>query len=193
MGASEINRFNRRSIAPLEKQDIGSIKDWRNRQMTALRQSEPLTDEHQTKWYEGLAKDDSQLVFGIRLEEGGASRLIGYCALVRIDRVNNRAELSFLVDPSRAEDEDLYRDDMISALALLCRHGFEVAKLHRIYTETFEFRESHIAVLEDFGFVRDGVLRSHQYKNGEYVDSIIHSILDEEWESIKGRWSDGFR
>ena len=192
MGVLDTTRFNRRSIVDLEKQDIGFIKEWRNQQMAILRQGEPLTDEHQAKWYDELAKDDSQIVFGIRLEEGGASRLIGYCALVRIDRVNNRAELSFLVNPSRAEDDDLYRDDMVSALALLCRHGFEKEGLHRIYTETFGFRKRHISILEEFGFVREGILRSHQCRNGEYSDSILHSILDGEWEGIRGRWSDGF-
>ena len=95
------------------------------------------------------------------------------------------------MDPSRAADSDLYREDMLAALSLLCRHGFEVIGLHRIFTETFAFRKEHIAILEEFGFVKEGVLRAHQYKNGQYSDSILHSILDSEWKDREGRWFDG--
>jgi RimJ/RimL family protein N-acetyltransferase len=191
MIASKDKLFGGRILAALEKTDIGSVKDWRNQQTILLRQNKPLTDADQEAWYRDLATDDTQSVFGLRLEDDTGSRLIGYCALVRIDRTSNRAELSFLVDPSRAANDGLYREDMFAALALLCRHGFEVVKLHRIYTETFAFRKEHIAILEEFGFVREGVLRAHQYKNGEYVDSILHSILDSEWKGIEGRWFDG--
>lgn len=189
--ASRDGLFGGRTLAALDKRDIGFVKDWRNQQTAVLRQNRPLTDADQEAWFRGLATDDSQDVFGLRLEDDTGSRLIGYCALVRIDRSNSRAELSFLVDPSRAADGDLYREDMIAALALLCRHGFEVVRLHRIFTETFAFRKEHITILEEFGFMREGVLRAHQYKNGEHVDSILHSILDSEWKGIEGRWFDG--
>ena len=185
--ASKDKLFGGRILAALERKDIGFVKEWRNQQTMILRQSRPLTDADQEAWYNSLATDDTQNVFGLRLEDDTGSRLIGYCALVRIDRVNRRAELSFLVDPSRAADHSLYREDMLAALALLCRHGFEEAGLHRIYTETFALRKEHIAILEEFGFVREGVLRAHQNKDGEYVDSILHSILDSEWKDIEGR------
>ena len=191
MEVSKSAEFNCRFIAALERKDIAMIKDWRNRQMMILRQSKPLTDTDQEEWYRNLSRDDSQIVFGLRFNEGESDHLVGYCALVRMDSISKRAELSFLVNPTRAESKDLYKNDMISALALLCRYGFEEIQLHKIYTETFEFRKNHISILEDFGFVKEGVLRSHQYKSGKFLDSVLHSMLDVEWKSIRERWFDG--
>jgi len=185
-----VAEHNGRRLYAMEKDDLASIKDWRNAQMNVLRQWRPLTDTNQEEWFASLSKDSSQIVFAIRIEIKGKLMLIGYTALVHVDHVNHRAEVSFLVDPARAANKATYRADMLSALALLCRYGFEELGLHKIYAETFAFRKDHVKILEEFGFKRDGVMRGHQLKGSKYHDSILHSILDEEWASIKPRWFD---
>jgi RimJ/RimL family protein N-acetyltransferase len=177
-----------RCLKALSHEDLTKIKEWRNSQIEFLRQWKPLTDQNQEEWFHRISKDESQAVFAIKAVIDGKQELIGYCALVRIDTINRRAELSFLVDPSRAQDTVLYEKDMRCSLALLCAYGFDQIALHKIFTETFEFRKEHMSILEDFGFRKEGSMRDHQWKKGRFWDSILHSMLEQEWREIRSKW-----
>ena len=178
-----IYKFEQRCLVPLEKEFLPKLKEWRNSQMNILRQLKPLTNYNQEKWYQQLSEDKKQVMFGIMIcNEKQGMKFIGYCGFSGIDSKNNRAELSFLVDPDRTSNDELYKKDFLSALYMLGRYGFEELNLNKIFTETFSFRKKHINILEDFGFHLDGVLREHHFTNGQYYDSLIHSILRLEWE-----------
>ncbi len=177
-----------RCLKALSYEDLTKIKEWRNSQIDVLRQWKPLTDQNQEEWFHRISKDESQAVFAIKNVIDGKEELIGYCALVRIDTINRRAELSFLVDPSRAQDKALYERDMRCSLALLCAYGFDQIGLHKIFTETFEFRKEHMLILEGFGFRREGSMRDHQWKKGRFWDSTLHSMLEQEWREIRDKW-----
>lgn len=181
-----VGNCNKRYFFPLSKEDLSHIKDWRNSQMDVLRQWRPLSDWNQENWYRIVSEDDHQVVFSIKERNSDAApELIGYCGITNIDYINRRGEISFLVDPSRAEDIDLYRLDFTAVLNYLCQYGLNELNLHKLFTETFEFRVDHISILEGFGMHRDGIIREHQYINGKYYNSVIHSILQAEWEQMR--------
>jgi RimJ/RimL family protein N-acetyltransferase len=175
--------FNGRYLCPIEKKFLPKLKKWRNLQIKMLRQFKPLTNYDQEKWFEGLYQNENQVLFGIiTFNEKGKKVLIGYCGITYIDFKNRRGEISFLVDPDRANDEKMYREDFLSILHMLCKYGFEELNLNKLFTETFSFRKKHIEILEEFGFKSDGILRSHHFTNGQYYDSVIHSLLVCEWK-----------
>lgn len=176
--------FNGRYLCPIEKEFLPKLKEWRNLQIKLLRQFKPLTSYDQEKWFEKLSEDENQVLFGIvTLSEKGEKKvLIGYCGITYIDFKNRRGEISFLVDSDRVNDEKLYKEDFLSTLYMLCKYGFEELNLNKLFTETFSFRKSTIEILEEFGFNRDGILRSHHFTCGQYYDSIVHSLLTSEWK-----------
>lgn len=177
--------YNQRYLCPIEKNFLSEIKEWRNRQIDVLRQFKPLTDVDQERWFESLQSDSKQLLFGIITVDNTKKHIfIGYCGITNIDFKNKRGEISFLINPDRACDEKLYREDFLSILEMLARYAFEELNFNKLFTETFSFREIHIKILEEFGFQRDGVLRRHQFTKGQYFDSIIHSILANEWKRM---------
>ncbi len=178
--------FNGRYLCPLEERFIYKIKEWRNSQIEVLRQYKPLTDREQKKWYQHMSNDKNQVLFSI-LEKGKnkAKNFIGYCGLVYIDYKNRRAELSFLVNPKRADNEKVHRTDFTAVLHMLCEYAFEELNLNKIVTETYSFRKKTIDTLEKFGFHRDGILREQNFAHGEYYDSHTHSILSSEWKGKK--------
>ena len=49
-----------------------------------------------------------------------------------------------------------------------------------------DFNAGVIRLNEKLGFKHDGRLRDDQFREGKYVDSVIMSILAEEWESSHG-------
>ena len=67
---------------------------------------------------------------------------------------------------------------------MFARYGFHELGLHKLYTETFAFRDSHIRILEEFGFQLEGKLHDHVFKNGQFWDSLMHSLLQSEWDVV---------
>jgi RimJ/RimL family protein N-acetyltransferase len=173
-----------RALYPLREDLLGYLKDWRNAQMDVLRQSRALTDLEQQRWWSALATDDRQALFGLFLQSPDAPLFIGYGGLVNLDRVNGRAEVSFLVDPQRSSQPGVYVVDMRAAFSMFCWYGFERLGLNRLFTETFSFRQRHIEVLGSLGFRMEGILRQHVKKDGKYWDSVMHGILHSEWKHI---------
>lgn len=187
MKKSEIDalyEFNGRYLCPLEKEFLPKLKEWRNLQIKILRQFKPLTDYDQEKWFEKLSDDENQVLFGIVTfnEKNGRKVLVGYCGITNIDFKNRRGEIAFLVSPDRVNDEEMYREDFLSTLYMLCKYGFEELNLNKLFTETFSFRKKHMEILEESGFKSNGILRSHHFTNGQYCDSVIHSLLVSEWK-----------
>lgn len=182
-GNGSIVYYNQKYLFPLSYEDLSMIKDWRNSQMEILRQWKPLTDANQERWYQIVSDDQNQVIFSIKeYNELNHLQLTGYCGITNIDYINHRGEISFLVDPTRACDPELYRTYFSTVLYLLCQYGFDELNLHKMFTETFDFREEHIKILEDFGFRKDGIMREHHYTKGNYWNSVIHSIIQNEWK-----------
>ncbi|MCK4339988.1 MAG: GNAT family N-acetyltransferase [Candidatus Cloacimonetes bacterium] len=179
-------RFNKRYFSDIKKEHLSELKNWRNSQRDVLRQEKLLTDADQKEWFNRISNDDTQAIFAIlEPNEKNINKFIGYCGIVNIDYKDFTGEVSFLVDPDRVNDLFLYRKDFLSALYVLCCYGFENLNLRKLYAETYMFREYHIKILEEFGFKSGEILKERKFVNGKYWDSIIHSVLKNEWPKIK--------
>lgn len=160
-------------------QDWDNIRLWRNAQMDILRQDKPITTIQQTSYANAYYSDlktgkYDKLLFSF-LQYG---RLIGYGGLAHIDRNNNSAETSFLLEPSRVKDKKKYCKELITFHQLLDKTT-EYMKLHRWQGETFEFRVWHIHCLEEYGFSYEGTKKDAVRKDGRYLDVVIHGKV---WE-----------
>jgi RimJ/RimL family protein N-acetyltransferase len=183
------NKFEKHDyqIVTIRREDIENIRLWRNAQIDVLRQKHLLTFEAQQLYFQKHVwptfqqENPSQILFSFLFK----SQCIGYGGLTYLDWENARAEVSFLVDPLRAEDDQLYRQDFAHFLALLCQVAFEHLHLHRLLSETYAFRQSTLDVFKQLGFKQEGILREHVYKQGQWVDSIMHGLLAKEWQHAK--------
>lgn len=166
-------------LTPLRHQDIFDIKKWRNEQMAILRQRELLTDEMQEKYYQKVivpsfsAEEPQQILFSYLLNE----RCIGYGGIVYIDWHSKRGEISFLLETHRVQNPLQYRQDFIPFLQLIKKVAFDELQFHRLYTETFDIRPDHIALLEEMNFAFEGRMKDHVLVKGKFVDSLIHGCI----------------
>ena len=166
----------------MREEYLERIMNWRNSQMPILRQNRPLTMYNQHKWYKTISSDEKQIIFGVvHYPNDGEEQLIGYCGLTNINFKNRTAEISFLVSPERLTNIKTYASDFTSVLFMLSEYSFQTLNLNKLFTETFSFRKVHISTLLEFGFILEGKLRQHNYENGKYHDSHMHSILRQEW------------
>lgn len=70
-----------------------------------------------------------------------------------------------------------------AALALLS-FGFYTLNLHRIYAYCDTENTGSIHILEKIGMKREGQLRDHKKIRGEWRDSFLYAILEEEFKEI---------
>lgn len=180
--------YNNRFLKSFEKEHLGKLKEWRNDQMSVLRQYAPLTDEDQKRWFRFMKGDKSQILFSLHAREGKKQKYIGYCGITNIDYKNKRGEISFVVDSQRARKRNIYQGDFVAVLAMLTEHAFQELNLHKLFTDTFEFRKDHIKILEVFGLRKEGTFRHHYFGKGQYFNSFIHSILKDEWARIQKKY-----
>lgn len=174
-------------IVAIRQEDIENIRVWRNAQIDVLRQKHILTYEAQQHYFQKHVwptfqqENPSQILFSFLLH----NKCIGYGGLTYLDWENGRAEVSFLVDPLRAEDETVYRKDFVHFLALLCHVAFEHLHLHRLFSETYAFRRTTLEGFNQLGFKQEGILREHVYKQGKWTDSLMLGLLAKEWQRAK--------
>jgi len=115
----------------------------------------------------------------VTLRNGG--RLIGGCRLSVDSRVNRRASLGYVLN--RAFGGQGYATE--AALAMV-GYGFEALKLHRIMATTHPNNKASGRVLEKCGFRYEGRRREDKLVRGEWRDSLVFSILEQDWGNGKG-------
>lgn len=169
------------SLSPVQDEHIESIRQWRNAQMDVLRQQEVITSEAQVAYYERHIWPDMEvpepanILFSFFREQ----KLIGYGGLVHIAWTHRRAELSFLLEPACAGNIEGYQADFGAFIGLMKEVAFAGLDLHRLWTETYDLRPLHIAVLEANGLQLEGIMRDHVMIDNQPVNALIHGILNE--------------
>ncbi|MNW45221.1 carbamoyl phosphate synthase-like protein [compost metagenome] len=170
-------------ITTIRREDMLAIKQWRNEQIDVLRQSKPLTDEEQLRYYTEVVEpsftDEKTRI--MLFSYFWNDEFIGYGGLTNLDWVNKRAEISYLVQTERSNPSNVeqYTEDFSSFLTLMKRIAFTEIGLNRLFTEAYDIRPLLIQILEDNGFVPEGRMKEHVLIRGKYVDSLLHGYLRE--------------
>jgi aminoglycoside 6'-N-acetyltransferase len=68
-----------------------------------------------------------------------------------------------------------------TAQRLLVDHLFGEYGVHRVQSDTAVDNPAEQRALEKAGFVREGVVRAAEYRNGIFHDHVLYGMLREEW------------
>lgn len=171
-------------LRPISITSMETIRQWRNAQMSVLRQKHDITSEMQTKYFHEVIKPNFTEIHPkqILFEYYDSDTLIGYGGLVHISWEDMRAEVSFLLDPILTINQTEYQDLFSIFLKMLKQVAFVDLRLNKIFTETYDIRPYHVEVLERSGFVLEGTLRNHVLIDGAYKDSLFHGALRVNYE-----------
>lgn len=166
-------------LTAIEENELQTLMDWRNIPdfRKHFREYRELNMSMQKKWFNKINQDNSIYMFSIkRLED---KKLLGCCGLTYIDWKNRNADLSLYIGHNNSYiDNNGYAKE---ASLLLFDYGFKELNLHKIWTEIYEYDDKKINLYEDIGFKEDGRLRDNNYYNGQWWDSIMLSILKNEY------------
>ncbi|NVK28998.1 MAG: GNAT family N-acetyltransferase [Flavobacteriia bacterium] len=109
-------------------------------------------------------------------EEIESGKQIGYAGLWRWDKKNRTGELGYGLDPGHTG-----KGYMRELIEVSLKFGFEEMGLERVEAWINPDNTASIAVVEHFGFVKEGQLRHVTHFANEYRDLLVYGLLREEW------------
>jgi len=110
------------------------------------------------------------------MTEKQSGKTIGRCSLHNWNAAHCRAEIGYNIE------EDFRRKGLTGeAVRAVIGYGFDTLKLHRIEALVGAGNIASLKIMQQFGFVREGLLREHWRADGQYEDSILFSKLSSEY------------
>lgn len=107
----------------------------------------------------------------------GGGELIGYARLA-LEGGERAGTIGFALRPDAWGVG--YGTETVRALLAL---GFADLGLHRVWAARAPQNDASASVLTRAGMVEEGRIRHHVHVHGAWRDSIVHSILEDEWTS----------
>ncbi len=174
-------------LRSLERKDLKQLRDWRNdpEVFSRVREYRFLNMENQEAWFKSLKDDRNTIMFGVEQEycislkdDEERWELIGVCGLTHIDWIVRKAEISIYIGDKINRGKGLG----IVILETLAKYAFKEINLNRLWAEVFSNNKISIKLFEKCGYIPEGWLRNHAYKNGTYLDCGIMGLLQDEWQ-----------
>lgn len=115
--------------------------------------------------------------FGIEIKE--SRKIIGVISLTHIDHQNRNAEVGYWLG-KKHWGKGLAKEALFGILDF----GFDNLKLVRIYANVMHPNTASVKLLEKAGFKFEGRMRKSVLKDGEWLDELRYSILEEEYHRL---------
>jgi RimJ/RimL family protein N-acetyltransferase len=149
--------------------DAETLKYWSGEPVTRLEDAEALLQQD-LKW----AASENCLCLGVAMPE--SNRLIGKVTLFQFSEQNRRAEVGYILDRRHWG-----KGYMTEVMTWLLSYAFDSLNLHRIEADTDPENAASLALLEKFGFCREGLFRDRWWIYGQWCDSVMLGLLEEDY------------
>ena len=169
-------------LRPMELTDEQKLRKWINDPeiWRYLMVRTPMTSIREREWIESQGRSETEVRFGVVVRAG--DRLIGSVGLHRIHPVNRNAEVGIMIGDREYHGKGFGTE----AVRLIVRYGFEELNLHRVALRVFSNNYRAIGCYQKAGFVHEGCLREAMFRNGQFVDEYLFSIMRADWLAGRG-------
>jgi UDP-4-amino-4,6-dideoxy-N-acetyl-beta-L-altrosamine N-acetyltransferase len=162
------------SLRDLEDDDVDLLFTWRNEpEVDRWMYSVPPTLDAHRAWFAAFVADPDRKGW-IILRDGGPCGSLTLEGLVSAQR---RAKWGWYIGDAEARGRGAGR----AAQALGLDEAFGAYGLQKVWSEIRAENETAVKAQTWAGFRREGYLRRHAYKHGQFRDVALMSILKEEW------------
>lgn len=135
----------------------------------------PTSLKQQMQWFNTVSNDSNNIRLIIETEKDGA---IGFANIVNIDWKNRTAFHGIKI----ASREFLSKGIGTDTVMTIMRYAFEELNLNRLEGTILEYNKpSQGLYINKCGWVVEGKKRNSVFKNNQYNDEILVSILKEEY------------
>lgn len=172
-----------RLTAP-EREDLPLFVEWLNdpEVRNGLALFLPMSNAREEQWFEDMLKRPPEThPLTIEVQEKADWVKIGNLGFFDIHPQTHSAEVGIMIGNKNYWNKGYGTE----AMELLLQHGFETLNLHRIMLRVYAFNPRAIRSYQKAGFVEEGRMRQSVYKNGAYHDTLIMSVLRDEWGGRK--------
>lgn len=167
-------------LRPIEREDLPRFVEWfaDHEVRRFLRTYVPFSLEQEKRWFENLQEQIDRQETVMMAIETTESVHIGNVGLSSIDWKNRTAEMGIVIG-EKAYWNQGYGTDAIRTMLNL---AFGEMNLHRVYLRVDADNERGIACYQKAGFQHEGTYREAIFKEGNYQDQHVMSILQSEFE-----------
>jgi RimJ/RimL family protein N-acetyltransferase len=162
-------------LRPLETVDLDRTLEWHN--SAELYENLcgvfwPVSGHTEAEWIQRVsARSANSITLAICLTKSGEH--IGNLYLRDIDWISRHGELHLFIGDAINRG----KGQGTQAIRLLLDHAFLTLGLQRIFLQVLADNERAIRVYEKCGFVTEGVLRKHAFKQGAFKDVILMGCI----------------
>ncbi len=179
-------------LRELEREDIKKINKWRNDPHLIACLGAPyrfINEDVDSNWYDNYLRTRNNAVRCVIVDDTNEDEVLGLISLMDINYINRSGELHIMIGGQENRGKGLGT----FAVRAMIAHAFQNLNLRRIELGVLENNTPAIRLYEKTGFIREGVKRQSNYKNGEYISMIMMSILkDDLSNNSKEIKNDGF-
>ncbi len=166
------------SIFDFPEESLSAIVKWRNDgDVNKYLISGYRTLEEVQERYRGYFSSRGNRLFGIRVDD----TLIGYCIIIAVERNNNKCEVGIVI----GEKAHWRKGIGSTVIRQLLKRAFTDLRMHRVEAIIQGDNVASVRCFSRVGFQLDGRLRDAKFRDGRYVDLLVYSILDEEWDRVQ--------
>jgi RimJ/RimL family protein N-acetyltransferase len=137
--------------------------------------------EHFIDWSQRQRSVGTQATFAVVVE--GFDTPVGLFQLRRLEPDFSTAEWGFAIG-SAFWGTGVFR----TGAELMMHLAFDVVGVHRLEARACATNVRGNAALRKIGAVQEGVLRRSFQRNGEYLDQVLWTVLEEDWRQAKVIW-----
>ncbi|CAH0535322.1 Spermidine N(1)-acetyltransferase [Vibrio stylophorae] len=175
----ELDNYYLRS---LEIADSESFYMWsRDREVTLYSLSSyayPQSKSDIEKWLSTINASPKNVSFGICSKAN--DQLIGYTGVSGISTLNRSGEYFILIGEKECWGQGIGTE----VTKIVTDYAIQTLGLHRVQLTASSRNQGAIKAYEKAGYQHEGVMRQSGFRNGEFIDKVLMSVLSSEWKGI---------
>ncbi len=121
------------------------------------------------------------LTFQLQYKE--SMEIIGWCGYHTWYIEHQRAEIGYALNDNRLKGKGL----MFEAIEKVIEYGFSEMNLNRIEAFIGPDNVPSLKLIEKMNFKKEGQLRQHYFKNNQLEDSLVFSLLKDDFKKSPGQ------
>ena len=178
----ETNRLILKKITPEIFTDLFSNRsDSELKELLGLTTDVELMTERKKSLGGYVTYDRTIVAFLLTLKETGET--IGRCGYHNWYADHHKAEIGYVLTKEACKNKGY----MSEAVEVVLGYGFNNMHLNRVEACVGPANIPSLNIIRKYGFTQEGYLRKHFVRNGEVQDTLIFSLLKEEYEELKNK------
>lgn len=167
----------------VEALDYSILKTILNRDISKFLNIHKLMNDHECEAYiNSLISSGYLYTIKVTKHDDFAKHISGLCGISDIDWISRTANLMFLMTDKHSNNLTISNNSLaLVAFKSLLSKSFLDLNLAKVSVESNKFLNINF-VLESLNFVAEGIRREHLLVDGEFIDSIVFSLLKSDYK-----------